>query len=237
MQPRIGILRAPYGLDRRYAVALREAGATPVPLAPDVGLDGLAGLLVPGGGDFLPPRPYPDGVHFDRIPEAQLARDEARLAAALARRLPVLGICFGMQLLAKLAGGRFVYDLATERPAAESHQLPPLEGRHGIAIAPGSRLAALLRATHARVNSSHHQAVLEPGRGLRVVARADDGVVEAVESPDPERFVLGVQWHPERMPPGHRSRLFPPFVAAALRKGVGPRSSETPSRGARARRN
>lgn len=215
MQPRIGILRAPDRLDGRYAEALREAGATPVPLDLDAGIEGLAGLLVPGGGDFTPPGPYPPAVRFDRIPEAELARDEARLEAALESGLPVLGICYGMQLLAKLAGGRFVYDLATDLPTAGPHQLPELEGRHGIEVVPGSRLAALLGATTASVNSSHHQAVAEPGRALRAVARADDGVIEAIESTDAERFVLGVQWHPERMPPAHRRQLFPALVRAA----------------------
>jgi putative glutamine amidotransferase len=208
VRPRIGILRPAERLDARYVEAVVEAGATAVPLGAGADLDGLDGLLIPGGGDFAPARPYPAGVRFDLVPEAQLASDEALLGAALARGLPVLGICYGMQLLAKHCGGAFVYDIASERPEAAPHRLPEPDGRHAIDVAPDSRLAELVAATALEVNSSHHQAVAEPGRGLRAVAHARDGLIEAIESADPARLVLGVQWHPERMPEGHRRRLF-----------------------------
>jgi putative glutamine amidotransferase len=216
VRPRIGISRPGLPLDERYAGAVAEAGGEPVHLAgfgaAAEALSGLAGLLIPGGADFVPPRRYPPGVVFDPVPPAQLACERALLAAAFARGLPVLGICYGMQLLAEAAGGSFVYDIPSDRPEAGAHRLPEPGGRHTIEIVPGSQLAGLLGAGTIAVNSTHHQAVDAPGRGMRVAARAADGIVEAIEPSDPARFVLGVQWHPERMDPAHRAALFTPLV-------------------------
>jgi putative glutamine amidotransferase len=232
VRPRIGISRPGLPLDARYADAVVEAGGEPVHLAElagaDAALRGLAGLLVPGGADFAPERLYPPGVAFDLVPPAQLACERALVREALARGVPVLGICYGMQLLADVAGGRFVYDIATDRPEAGAHRLPEPEGRHTIEIVPDSQLAGLLGAGTIAVNSTHHQAVDEPGRGMRVVARAADGIVEAIELADPARFALGVQWHPERLDAAHRQALFAPFVT----KGTFP-SGHSPSGGPR----
>ena len=208
IMPRIGILRPARPLDLRYAEAVREAGGSPTALGAGATLAGIDGLVIPGGGDFAPATPYPPGVAFEPVPSEQLASDLALLGEALARGLPVLGICYGMQLLAHEAGGSFVYDIPSDRPAAGAHRLQEPGGRHPIAIEPGSQLARLVGGSILAVNSSHHQAVADPGRGLRVVARAADGIVEAIESTDPARFVLGVQWHPERMDPEHRAVLF-----------------------------
>jgi gamma-glutamyl-gamma-aminobutyrate hydrolase PuuD len=204
-------------LDLRYVRAIEAAGATPVclPVQDDAAslVDRLQGLLVPGGGDFAPEREYPPEVEFDAASPDQLDLDRRLLARALERSLPVLGICYGMQLLALHLGGRLHYHLPTDLPAARSHRLPEPEGRHGLRIEPGTRLAALLAGERGGVNSRHHQAVAEPGAELLVSARADDGVIEAVERADGP-FCLGVQWHPERMDAGHRERIFGAFVRA-----------------------
>jgi putative glutamine amidotransferase len=179
----------------------------------------IDGLLVPGGDDLLPPRPYPPTVRFDPVPEAQLAFDGALLDAALARDLPVLGICYGMQLLALALGGALHYDLATDLPGCAPHRLPERDGRHALRIAPGTLLHALAGGPSASVGSRHHQAVSEPGPALRVSARCADGVIEAVErAPDAGAFCVGVQWHPETDGGALADALFRAFVDAARKR-------------------
>ena len=211
-------------LDTSYTSVLAHAGATPIllPLQDDVGalVQRLDGLLIPGGDDFPPPHAYPAQIRFEPVPPRQLAFDQALLAAALARRLPVLAICYGMQLLALQGGGELIYDIPTDLPCAGPHRLPERDGRHGLAVERGSRLASLLGEAPGPVNSQHHQGVAEVGPGQRVCARADDGLIEAIESEEAE-FCIGVQWHPERMQGPHRERLFPGFVAACRARARG----------------
>ncbi|MEM7410725.1 MAG: gamma-glutamyl-gamma-aminobutyrate hydrolase family protein [Myxococcota bacterium] len=203
-------------IDASYARAIHEAGGIPLYLPeaadPAAAVQRLDGLLVPGGDDFAPPTPYPPEVAFELAPRRQVDFDRALLAAALARPLPVLGICYGMQLLALHCGGSLHYDLATDQPSSGPHQFDSPEQRHEIAVEPGTALGALLGRAATAVNSRHHQAVAEPG-SARISARADDGVVEAIEVAE-ARFALGVQWHPETLEPAHRRALFGAFVAA-----------------------
>ncbi len=206
-------------IDRRYADAVAAAGGLPVQLpiqddAPSL-VEGLDGLLVPGGDDLPPDAPLPADVELDLVPQEQLAFDTALLREALERGLPVLAICYGMQLLARLAGGRLVGHLPTERPDAGDHRLPEPDGRHPIELEPDSRLARALGSTRCEVNSLHHQAIEGAGPGQRVVARSPDGVIEGIEA---ERgYALGVQWHPEKLETPESERLFADFVAACSR--------------------
>ena len=159
--------RPTHYLDGAYAQAIADAGGRPR-LLPPVGdpalaLAGAAALLVPGGDDLLPERAYPDAVRFVPVPEAQLAFDRGLLRAASAARLPVLGVCYGMQLLALEAGGRLHYDLPTDVPEADDHLLGHGGGRHAIAVTAHTRLATALGTGAVAVNSRHHQAVAEPG--------------------------------------------------------------------------
>jgi putative glutamine amidotransferase len=182
-------------------------------------LDVVTGVLLIGGPDYHPDayggQPQPPGQLMDR------RRHDADLLLAretLRRRLPVLGICGGLQLLVIARGGALVQDIPSSWPQAIPHSGPDdAPCQHRISVEPGSRLHALIGGS-VSVNSYHHQAA-QPGRcgGLTVSATAPDGVCEAVEDPDLP-FCLGVQWHPERLAGTPASQaLFSALVTAALR--------------------
>jgi gamma-glutamyl-gamma-aminobutyrate hydrolase PuuD len=204
-------------VDAAYARAVEGCGGSAVYLPPREDAAELArridGLLLPGGDDFPPARPYPKSVRFDPVPARQVDFDRRLLAAALERGLPVLAICYGMQLLAVHHGGRLLYHIPTDVREAGPHRLPESDGRHALRVESATRLARVLGEKPEPVNSLHHQGVAEPGAGLRVCARADDGLIEAIES-DGDSFCIGVQWHPEKMSGPHRDRLFGAFVSA-----------------------
>lgn len=209
-----------------YLAAVRAAGAIPVaipssldPAAATAALARLDGLLLSGGCDVDPAawggEPHPALGAVDPI------RDAAELAlarAAIEADRPVLGICRGLQVLNVARGGDLIQDLpSARRPDAVQHQVDSFaEGPgHSVAVRPGTRLFSILGTERLRVNSTHHQAAGRAGDGVVVSARAPDGVVEALELPD-LRFVLGVQWHPERTAAfdEHSQLLFAAFAAA-----------------------
>jgi len=190
-----------------YLHAIQQAGGVPVPLPPqlspralDVIVRELHGLLLTGGEDVDPAR-YGAAPHpaLGAVHTARDATEVALLAAARERRLPVLAICRGIQLLNVALGGTLVQDLSSERPSAIRHDQPhDREARtHDVAIAADSTLAAATGATAIAVNSYHHQAVDRLGHGLRVTATALDGVIEGAEVEDRAWWVVAVQWHPE----------------------------------------
>ena len=158
------------------------------------------GLLLPGGLDITPEL-YGEEPHAAL--GAVLPEQDAAWAMALREAtrlgLPVLGICRGMQFLCVFSGGSLYQDLSAREEPSLQHlqQLRRTHPIHSVVLTPGSVLAGILGTESVRVNSLHHQAVKEPGEGLRVCARAKDGIVEAVESAD--GLWLGVQWHPEEL--------------------------------------
>jgi putative glutamine amidotransferase len=210
--------RRTHYLDDRYIRAFAEAGAevSLLPAGPRGTelLDGLDGLVFPGGDDFPPERSYRDAA-FQLAPTEQRAADAALVEAARGRRLPVLGICYGMQLLAVEAGGTLHSHVPEDLPAAGEHRLQGAD-THAINLAPGSRVRAWLGDVDAaRVNSRHHQAVNDPGAGFVVCARAEDGVIEGIETTAADEWAaVGVQWHPEEAPEAERRSFFGGFLAA-----------------------
>ncbi len=189
-------------LDQRYSEAVAEAGGQPILLPigsnPRSAVQSVDALLLPGGDDFEPDAPYPSPVEFEPAAGRQLAFDRALLAAARATARPILGICYGAQLMALERGGQLHYHLPMDLPDAQPHQLPEPLGRHPIQVDRDSRLASLLGEETLEVNSLHHQGIAKPGEGMRVCARAPDGVVEAIEATGRE-LEIGVQWHPEKL--------------------------------------
>lgn len=184
----------------------------------------LDALVLPGSPADVDPSLFRQPRHSecaDADPDRERT-DFFLLDHALRQKKPVLGICFGTQILNVFLGGSLVQDIPSELHSPIEHDWEREQGApepfHGARIEPGSRLAEMAAgAGEARVNSSHHQAVLDPGRNLRVVARAPDGVIEAVEATGDSAWVMGVQWHPERMAETDRlaQTLFRELVAAA----------------------
>jgi len=211
-----------------YLAALRSAGATPiiVPLHEPQDrvarlLAGVQGILLPGSRFDVDPQRYGE----DPIPEcgeadpSRTAVDEVLLQEAFNLHKPVLAICHGTQSLNVWLNGTLVQDLKTavdHRPGRE------IVEAHPVRIAPGSRLASLIplgSSSEPQVNSSHHQAIQTAGDSLMVSAVSPgDDVVEAVELPSPEHFVVGVQWHPERTytQSAFSRAIFAAFVQAAV---------------------
>jgi putative glutamine amidotransferase len=215
---------------KNYEDAVRKAGGEPVRLSlkDSAGLQlllpGLDAFVLPGSPADIEPAEY-GAVNRGKSEPADMARertDRAILSHAFAEKKPVLAICYGCQLLNVYLGGTLIQDLRAETGTATPHRKkdvlpqPPTDPIHGATFEPDSRLGDIAGNTQARINSSHHQAIEKPGQNLRITAHATDGVIEGVEWTGDSNWVVGVQWHPERMTgDAFSERLFSDFVAAA----------------------
>lgn len=238
-KPRVGIpyrtLKEELAGERKsydlYVDAVRQAGGEPVEVS--LGLSGtelakLAGTLdavvLPGSPADVDPAGY-DKARHPKCADADPGRertDFALLEYAFAELKPVLASCYGIQSLNVFLGGSLIQDIPSEVKTTVRHEwknrkLGAPEPYHPIVVSLGSRLFELAHRAEAVVNSSHHQSLLEPGRGLRVTATAPDGVIEAVEWAGDSNWVTAVQWHPERMvsTDALARALFESLVAAA----------------------
>jgi putative glutamine amidotransferase len=197
---------------RKYLEAVGTAGGDPIELSLALSSEKLGKLartldaiVLPGSPADLEPSLFRSERHpktADSDPDRERI-DFALLDYSLAAHKPVLAICYGIQSLNVFLGGSLIQDIESELHTQVAHDSEDEHGApetfHSARIEPESRLFELAGAADVRVNSSHHQSILEPGRDLRIVSRAPDRVIEAVEWTGDANWVVGVQWHPERM--------------------------------------
>jgi putative glutamine amidotransferase len=224
---------------KNYEDSIRKAGGEPVLLSLSHPADlqrvlpTLDAFVLPGSPADVAPQEY-GTVNRGLSEPPDLSREEtdrAILKHAFAERKPVLAICYGCQLLNVYQGGTLIQDVRSETGTTIPHRKkdvvpePKDDPRHGATLESGSRLAAIAGGTQAVINSSHHQAIRASGKNLRITSCASDGTVEGIEWTGDSNWVVGVQWHPERMPDDpFAQRLFQQLVAAArAREAVAPR--------------
>ena len=213
-RPRIGItMRIESATDRfylarHYSEAVEAAGGSPIhiSLIPNRSyissvVDQLDGILLPGSDSDVDPLRYGAEPH-PKLGAVQTIKDETDLLVLEEienRKLPLFAICFGMQVLNVFRGGTLIQDIDSQLPGAIKHEqgVPRDRPSHRLSLKDSSLVSKLAQSATALVNSHHHQAIETLGRDLTATAWSADGVIEAVEDPRKDRFVVGVQWHPE----------------------------------------
>ena len=195
-----------------YIESVFKAGGIPRLIAPiddddyihDIA-DTIDALVIPGGDD-IDPRALGKELYecerFVPVTKERFQFDRKLVHDALLHRLPILAVCYGAQLINLMLGGDIIQDIPDMLPEAQRHSSSKSreETVHGLHIEKNSRLHKIFGSTTGQVNSVHHQSIRVPGQGLKITARAPDGVIEGIESIDQSHYLIGVQWHPERCP-------------------------------------
>jgi len=210
-----------------YLRAIQDAGGLPVLLPPQLDAQALGalwerldGLILTGGGDIDPSHfAEPRHATTDEVSPARDALEVSLVRKALDDDVPLFAICRGLQVVNVALGGSLYQDIKdqTGSPIEHSQRDRRDQPTHAVKVmGEGTRLGKILGRLELEVNSMHHQAIKTLGRGLREVAWAPDGIIEAAELEAPERFLLGVQWHPEELVRDAAARnLFAALVAEA----------------------
>ncbi len=230
-----------YYLSEKYGELVKASGGLPIMLPnldrTEVGqLADMLDAVVLSGGPDVPPNVYGGASRADLnvAPLAQIQFELKLIQAMLKRRKPMLGICLGHQLLNIAFGGTLIQDIPTEVPGAIDHSGGYVTGhsgphrgrRHTVYLSGPSRLREILGVDKFFSRSSHHQSLATPGRGVRVVGRASDGVVEATEFPT-DQLIISVQWHPEEERDSvYTQRIFRALTGAASHQQLKPGSRQ-----------
>jgi putative glutamine amidotransferase len=212
-------------IQARYARAVEQAGGVPLILPPlpssrtvRAMIESLDGLVVSGGNFDIHPKFYGERplAALGDIKEERTEFELGLIALALARDMPLLGICGGAQAINVALGGSLYQDIDTQYPNRIEHQRSQLKDRggHTVVIHERTKLRKIVGKPRLEVNTTHHQAVKTPGKRLVVNATAEDGIVEGIES-IAHSFVMGVQWHPEFLV--HRDAMQRKIFAALVR--------------------
>lgn len=216
-------------LAEAYVNAVTGAGGVPVILpsiqgttSANILIQNIAGLLLAGGGDV-------DPAYFDEEPAPGLGeitpeRDRFEIMmvkAALRKKIPVLGICRGIQVLNIACGGTVIQHIPAEikKPLKHSQKAPRWYPTHKVFLEKSSLLSGICDTGYMNVNSFHHQAVKDPAPGFKVTGQSSDGIIESIENPK-HPFMIAVQWHPECMikNDSNSRKLFKAFIKAAAKK-------------------
>jgi putative glutamine amidotransferase len=236
-RPRIGIpmrIELPtdrFYLSRHYSEAVEAAGGAPVHISlipkadyVDAVVAELDGILLPGSDSDVDPLRYGQQPHRN-LGAVHPLKDETDLLiinAAEQRQIPLFAICFGMQVFNVSRGGTLIQDISSQLPEAIKHEqgAPRDRPSHRVNVAEKTRLASIAGVESLIVNSHHHQAIETLGANLLATAWSSDGIIEALEDPRPDRFMVAVQWHPELgwERDAISRQLFEAFVAQASKR-------------------